>query len=134
MIDAAVALLAIGIDEPAIVELGSLRRPANAFQVDALVERSLVALGLDRAGEADAWLAAAALLAEPFLAGSMSAADLASRWHDRIGHERATDFLPVDVAELADQLEMSGSGGGRSLSEAEGAIRDAAELMTRLSA
>ena len=109
VIDAATSCLVVGLDTPALRELAGESATESSYVVEGLIRQCLEELAVSDVLELDPELAAATAMIRRFLAGSVSARELASWAHRVIGHEGASSLQPF--VELDDEYDLLGVNG-----------------------
>ena len=109
VIDAATSCLVVGLDTPALRELAGESLAGASYVVEELIRRCLEELAMSDVLELDLELAAATAMIRRFLAGSVSARELASWAHRVVGHDGATSLQPFVM--LDDEYDLLGVGG-----------------------
>lgn len=109
VIDAATSCLVVGLDTPALRELAGESPADSSYVVEELIRRCLEELAMSDVLERDLELAAATAMIRRFLAGSVSARELASWAHQVIGHDGASSLQPFVM--LDDEYDLLGVDG-----------------------
>lgn len=110
VIAAATSCLVVGLDTPALRELAGESPAKSSFEVEGLIRQCLEELAVSDVLELDLELAAATAMIRRFLAGSVSARELASWAHRVIGHDGASSLRPfVMLDDEYDLLDVDGT-------------------------